>query len=127
MSRYELLPRCAECDVGLSLLRYQSQDINMRHMTGASNKPFDYLSQGLALIVPSEPEWEKLFVDNGCARACDPASKDELAALFCWLADHRDEVAAMGARGRQLIAGQWNYEHQFQPVLKLMEDSATNP
>lgn len=126
MSRYELLPRCAECDVGLSLLRYQSQDINMRHMTGASNKPFDYLSQGLALIVPSEPEWEKLFVDNGCARACDPASKDELAALFCWLADHRDEVAAMGARGRQLIAGQWNYEHQFQPVLKLMEDSATN-
>ena len=119
--RSDLMACARDCDVGLSLLRYQSNDINMRHMTGASNKPFDYMSQGLALIVPSEPEWEKLFVDNGCAKSCDPASREELASLLQWMADHREQVTAMGARGQRLVAEKWNYEMQFQPLLELME------
>lgn len=124
--RSDLMKRAAECDVGLSLLHYQSRDINMRHMTGASNKPFDYLSQGLALIVPSEPEWERLFVSTGCARSCDPASASELAAQLQWMADHRDEVTAMGVRGQELVARQWNYEEQFQPLLQFMEAATSH-
>lgn len=119
--RSDLMARAAECQVGLSLLQYRSQDINMRHMVGASNKPFDYLSQGLALIVPREPEWEAMYVKEGCALACEPESVEELTHLFQWLADHRPEVAAMGERGRELIATRWNYETQFQPVVEMME------
>jgi hypothetical protein len=103
------------------LLQYRSTDINMRHMVGASNKPFDYLSQGLALIVPREPEWEAMYVQEGCALACEPENVEELTQVFQWLADHRTEVTAMGERGRQLIATQWNYECQFQPLVEMME------
>ena len=119
--RSDLMARCAECDVGLSLLNHRSKDINMRHMVGASNKPFDYLSQGLALIVSRESEWEALYVQEGCAVACELESVEELTQVFQWLADHRPEVAAMGERGRQLIAIRWNYECQFQPLVELME------
>jgi len=119
--RSDLMARAAECDVGLSLLNYRSEDINMRHMVGASNKPFDYLSQGLALIVPRAPEWEELFVANGCAVACEPGDAQDLARTFRWLSEHRDEVRRMGETGRQLIEQRWNYETQFAKVLALME------
>ena len=119
--RSDLMARAAECDVGLSLLNYRSEDINMRHMVGASNKPFDYLSQGLALIVPHAPEWEELFVDNGCAVACEPGNTEELAETFRWLSEHRDEVRRMGETGRRLIQQKWNYETQFAKVQALME------
>ena len=127
MSRHELLKRCAECDVGLSLLRIHDGDINMRHMTGASNKPFDYLSQSLAIIVPKDPAWIDLYVASHCALACEAGNAAALAALFTWMDDHRDEVRAMGRTGRQLIAERWNYETQFQPVLQLMESVLTPP
>lgn len=119
--RSDLMARAAECDVGLSLLQFKSSDINMRHMAGASNKPFDYLSQGLALIVPNDAEWETLFVANGCARSCVPDNKAALVEVFRWLAAHRDEVRAMGERGREQVREVWNYESQFAPVLAVLE------
>ena len=91
-------------------------------MTGASNKPFDYLSQGLAIIVPNDPEWRHLYVDKHCAMACEPGNAEALAKLLKWMDDHRDEVRAMGAKGQQFITEHWNYETQFQPVFDLMED-----
>jgi len=115
--RADLIRLGAECDVGLCLLRIHDGDVNMQHMAGASNKAFDYLSQGIALIVPPDPEWERLYVQNGCAKTCpinDPAA---LAEVLTWMADHRDEVIAMGQRGHQLVATQWHYEKQFAPVL----------
>ena len=124
--RSELMARAAECDVGLSLLRIHSNDINMRHMAGASNKPFDYLSQGLALIVPNDPEWERLFVQNGCAISCEPGDKDALVKVYKWLAKNRAEVRAMGIKGRELVRTTWNYESQFSPVAALMEKAALN-
>jgi glycosyltransferase involved in cell wall biosynthesis len=119
--RSELMAKTGECDVGLSLLTLNSDDINMRHMAGASNKPFDYLSQGLALIVPRDAEWERLFVDSGCARACEQGNVEELIQVFRWLADHREEVIAMGLRGRELVLGEWNYERQFSSIIDRME------
>lgn len=121
LQRADLLKSCAECDVGLSMLRIHDGDINMRHMTGASNKPFDYLSQGLALIVPDDPEWRRMYVDYGCAMACEQGSVDALAKLLAWMDDHRDEVRRMGQTGQRLVAQAWNYEAQFQPVRELME------
>ncbi|MBL9145517.1 MAG: glycosyltransferase [Verrucomicrobiaceae bacterium] len=127
MSRFELLPRTAEHDVGMSLLRIHPDDINMQHMPGASNKPFDYLSQGLAIIVPHDPEWEKMYVSQGCAKACEASSTEELSRLLDWMATHRDEVRAMGRRGMELVSTTWNYEAQFQPLFDYLHTSPHQP
>lgn len=120
--RSDLLARCAECDVGLAMLRIHDQDINMQHMTGASNKPFDYLSQGLALVVSPDPEWDSIYVQNGCALSCDLDDVPQMTNLLSWMRDHREEVRAMGEKGKQLVIEKWNYESQFQAVLEQMED-----
>src|SRR5207253_1955802 len=49
--RKDLLRSAAGAHVGLSLMPKESEDINLRYMVGASNKPFDYMACGLPLLV----------------------------------------------------------------------------
>lgn len=114
----EALPALMEgAVVGLALMPISSRDINMRHMTGASNKAFDYLSGGLALLVSDLSDWRSMFVAPGLARACDPASVDSIAAAIRWFIEHPDETNAMGERGRLRMLADWNYDIAFAPVL----------
>jgi glycosyltransferase involved in cell wall biosynthesis len=98
----------------------RSSDRNMEHMTGASNKPFDYMAAGLALLVSDRPDWRAMFVAPGYGRACDPADPDSILKALTWFLDHPTERAAMGALGRAKIAADWNYDTAFAPVLGLL-------
>jgi len=59
-TRADLLAWCRKCDVGLAFMPTKSTDINEQTMAGASNKPFDYLSCGLALLVSDLPDWRRM-------------------------------------------------------------------
>ncbi len=120
MPRYRLMKMCAESDVGLALVPRNDGDVNNLHMTGASNKPFDYLACGLALLVSDLPDWRRLYVDPGYGLACDPDDPKSIAAALRWFLEHPNEMRAMGERGRQRIAADWHYERRFAPVLELM-------
>jgi glycosyltransferase involved in cell wall biosynthesis len=122
-SREELLAWCRKCDVGLAFMPTASDDINMQAMVGASNKPFDYLSCGLALLVSDLPDWRAAYVDTGHGLACDPNDPESIAAALRWFLDHPVEMRAMGESGRRRIAEEWNYESQFAPVLDRMSVS----
>jgi glycosyltransferase involved in cell wall biosynthesis len=107
-------------DLGLALMPVGSLDENMRHMTGASNKVFEYLSAGVCPLVSDLPDWRATFVDAGCALACDPRDPASIASTFAWAASHRDEVSAAARRGYDRLERDWNYETQFAPVLHAM-------
>jgi spore maturation protein CgeB len=115
------LAHCAQATVGLAFMPKRSSDINMVAMTGASNKPFDYMACGLGLIVSDLPEWRTMFVKPGHAVACDPEVPASIARAIAWFVEHPREAAEMRARGRLKIMAEWNYEAQFEPVLGLME------
>lgn len=115
-TREELLSICRNHDVGLALMPRSSRDLNLRNMTGASNKPFDYLACGLALLVSKLPDWEEMFVKPGYALACDPASAESMAQAIAFFAGNPERTRSMGESGRQRILRDWNYECQFQPV-----------
>jgi glycosyltransferase involved in cell wall biosynthesis len=117
-SRAELMRNCAAFDVGLSLLPERGADENEEHMTGASNKPFDYLACGLAVLVSDRPDWRAFYVTEGVARACRPDSVESIADALTWCATHGAEMRAMGERGRQRIAAAWCYDVAFAPVLE---------
>jgi glycosyltransferase involved in cell wall biosynthesis len=109
----------ATCDVGLALAPAHARDVNLRTLTGASVKAFEYLACGLALIVSDVPDWRAMFAEPGMALAvADDAAA--LAAAFRWCEAHRAEVVAMGERGRRAILDRWNYEAQFAPVAAAM-------
>jgi glycosyltransferase involved in cell wall biosynthesis len=118
--REEMMEECRGHDVGLAFMPRGAEDPNLRAMTGASNKPFDYLACGLALIVSELPDWEAMFVRPGYGISCDPASSRSIAAAVHSLYSRPEELRSIGERGRQRIQEDWNYEHQFQPVLDML-------
>jgi glycosyltransferase involved in cell wall biosynthesis len=115
--RTDLLAAAARSHVGLALVPASSDDVNMRHMAGASNKPFDCMAAGLALLVSDSREWREMFVDLGFARACDPEDPDAITAALRWFLDHPAERRGMAAAGRAKIANDWNYETEFAPIM----------
>lgn len=104
-------------DVGFACMPMTTTDVNHRHMVGASNKVFDYLAQGMALLVSDLSDWRAAFVEAGLARPCNPDDPASIGAALSWFASNREEVRAMGERGRQRVLDEWNYERQFAPVL----------
>ncbi len=121
MSRSELLPWRQKCDVGLAIMPKESKDVNYQHMAGASNKAFDYLSCGLAILVSDLPDWRRMYVDTGFGLACDPEDSESIARALRWFLAHPLEMRSMGERGRRKIATEWNYEAKFLPVLERMD------
>jgi glycosyltransferase involved in cell wall biosynthesis len=118
--RSDLLEKAAEADVGLALMPRSSGDRNMQHMVGASNKPFDYMAVGLAMLVSDLPDWQRMYVEQRFAIACDPDDVGSVSAALRWLIDHPDERRAMGSAARARIERDWNYDTEFKPVLELL-------
>lgn len=120
IERAALMEGGTEFDVGLSLLPIDTADHNESSMIGASNKPFDYLACGMALVVPDRPEWEATFVRPGLAISCRAEDANNIAAALTWLAEHPEERRAMARRGLAQVRSAWNYETTFAPVLREM-------
>jgi glycosyltransferase involved in cell wall biosynthesis len=119
-SRHELSAQMDSMHIGWMAYRSDSGNINLTHLAGASNKAFDYLAAGMPLLVGDKRDWIENFVVAGFARTCDPNDPDSIAAALCWFYNHPMETAAMGARGREKIIEDWNYEARFRPTLELM-------
>jgi glycosyltransferase involved in cell wall biosynthesis len=120
--RADLIATVAQAHVGLALIVIpdQGSDLNIRHLTGASNKVFDYMAAGLALLVSDRPDWCDMLVDPGYARPCDPTDPASIAAALTWFIDHPAERRAMGASGRAKIEAEWNYDSAFEPVMSAL-------
>jgi glycosyltransferase involved in cell wall biosynthesis len=119
--RNELLSWCRKCDIGLALMPKESKDLNEQNMTGASNKPFDYLSSGLAIIVSDLPDWRAMYAEAGFGLTCDPSDSETIANALRWFLEHPVEMRSMGEHGRRKIANEWNYEAKFRPIIEQMD------
>jgi len=124
MSHHEIIECSSTWKVGLAFMPLQGGDINMNNMVGASNKPFDYMSCGLALLVSMKPEWEAMYVKPGYGLSCNPFDVDSISDQLRWFLDHPAETREMGERGRQQILSVWNYETQFKPALDFLEETS---
>jgi glycosyltransferase involved in cell wall biosynthesis len=109
--------------VGVALLPSSSDDENLRWMPGASNKVFEYLADGLAVLVSDMPGWREIVVEPGYGLACVAEEPQSIASAIAWWLAHPEEMRAMGERGRARIAADWNYETQFAPVLERLRAS----
>jgi glycosyltransferase involved in cell wall biosynthesis len=119
--RSDLLAEAGRAHIGLSLMPFNSDDVNINHMAGASNKPFDYMAAELALLVSDLPDWTRMFVEAGFGLACNPADVDSISTALNWFVDHSEERRTMAARARSKIEAEWNYDAQFRGVLESLE------
>jgi glycosyltransferase involved in cell wall biosynthesis len=120
--REELLSECSKASAGLALFPKSTSDLNEQTMVGASNKAFEFMASGLALIVCDLPDFRKTFVDSGVGVACDPADAVSIASAVRSLMTNQESLHQMQQRARQKIADEWNYETQFRPVAAMIHD-----
>jgi glycosyltransferase involved in cell wall biosynthesis len=117
-TRRGLLELAASCDVGLALMPSVTSDANEKTMVGASNKPFDYLACGLALLVSDVPAWRDMYVTPGFALASVPESASSIASTLQWFLEHPGERCRMGEAGRARVLTEWYYEREFLPIVR---------
>ena len=122
LGRANLFRAASAAHVGLCVMPRSTENINLRHMVGASNKVFDYMACGLPLLVTDLPEWVGAFVEPGYARACNPDDPDSIEATLRWYLDHSEERRKMGRKCREKIEQAWNYETVFADVLAKIEN-----
>jgi len=122
LRRADLFRAASAAHVGLCVMPKSTDNINLSHMVGASNKAFDYMACGLPLLVTDLPEWVTAFVEPGYARACNPDDPDSIEAALRWYLDHPEERREMGRRCRKKIEQTWNYETVFAEVLEKIEN-----
>ena len=122
LGRADLFRAASAAHVGLCVMPRSTENINLRHMVGASNKAFDYMACGLPLLVTDLPEWVGAFVEPGYARACNPDDPDSIEAALRWYLDHSEERREMGRKCREKIEQAWNYESVFADVLAKIEN-----
>lgn len=125
-TRAELLDLAGSCDVGLALMPTATGEVNEQTMVGASNKPFDYLARGLAVVVTEERAWRDAYVTPGFGVACVPEDAGSIAASLRWLLEHPRERREMGEAGRRRVRDEWHYERQFASVLQLVTGQAAS-
>jgi glycosyltransferase involved in cell wall biosynthesis len=120
--RDALLGACRRAHVGIALMSLVGNDFNERTMTQASNKPFDYMACAATILVSDLPDWRTLFVESDYALFCDPVDPTSIAMALRWFGEHKKQTREMGERGRRRIQQEWNYETQFEPVLRILTE-----
>ncbi|MBM4317907.1 MAG: glycosyltransferase family 4 protein [Deltaproteobacteria bacterium] len=91
-------------------------------MVGASNKPFDYLACGLPILTNDSKDWVEFFEKKGLGKSCNPESVESIAQAIRELLADTDQFCNMRKRGLEKISTEWNYEAQFAPIQKLLEN-----
>jgi len=113
VQRSDLFTTAQIGDLGLALMPPESDDVNMAHMAGASNKAFEYMACGLMPLVSHLPEWIDMFVTPNFAVAADPRSVDSLYDTISSVILNVDTHRAGNQMRRAKILDDWNYDRVF--------------
>ncbi len=97
----ELLPRM---DVGMMILK----NVPAFYYGTSPNKFFDYIAAGMP-VLNNYPGWlADMIGEHQCGKAIPPDDPEAFADAVQWFFDHREELKAMGLRGRKLAEAQFD-------------------
>ena len=118
--RVTLLNRLRGHHLGIATISSLAADRNLHTLAGASNKAFEYLATGIPLLISRDPAWQAMYEEPGYAVACNPEDAESIAAAVRPLCASPERARKMGESGRQRVLAEWNYEAQFDPVLRML-------
>lgn len=82
-------------------------------------KLFEYMAAGIPVIAADFPRFREIVEGNGCGICVPSQDVAAVASAIEWIFDHPEEAEEMGRRGRQVILGTLNWEHEEHELLGL--------
>lgn len=106
--------------VGMSLLEPHNR--NWEFAAGASNKRFEYAALGIPQVTNSGAGIYETFAIPGIASVVDVGSVEAIGKAVERLLLNPSLSAHMGERARSLHLREYNYEHQFAPIVARIQE-----
>jgi glycosyltransferase involved in cell wall biosynthesis len=76
------------------------------------------MEAGLPVIASNFPLWRQIIEKYDCGILVDPLNPLEISDAMRWILDHPEEAIKMGARGREAVLREFNWDAES---LKLTE------
>lgn len=92
-----LLEYTSSADIGIQLLK----NINLNHYTTISNKVFEYIMSGIALIASDFPEIAKIVAEYQVGFCVDPKDKDKIREIIIKLINEPELLARLKLNSRK--------------------------
>ena len=90
-----------------------------RYKTNYPVKLFEYMAAGLPVIASAEGESASFVREADCGVLVDPRVPQQIADAIVRLTQDKEEAAAMGRRGRNLILDKYNWETEEKKLIEL--------
>jgi hypothetical protein len=92
-----------------------------KYLESYPTKLFEYMSAGVPVIVSDFPGWRRFVEEASCGLLVDPMDPHAIREAIHYLLAHPKEAEAMGQRGQQAIAKQYNWAHEARQLLAFYE------
>lgn len=113
-----ILSLTADADVGLNL--YDSPNFNHCTLATSSNKTFEYMSVGLPFLLSKCPSTETFFPGKKYICLVNPRDAAAVASAVNYWLTHEEERLEAGRWAREDHLNIFNYEAQFEPVIRFI-------
>jgi len=87
------------------------------HLESLPLKLFEYMAAGIPVIASDFPLWRSIVDGFRCGLVVNPLDPQAIANAIDYLITHPTEAQEMGARGRNAVIHQFNWESEFRKVL----------
>lgn len=87
------------------------------HLGALPNKPFEYMTCSLPIIMSNFPYWQEIFRD--CVLFVDPYDSKDIAEKVLYLLDNPNEAKKLGKKGRKLIEEKYSWETESKKLLEM--------
>lgn len=97
------------------------------HLHAQPNKLFEYMAAGIPVIASDFPLWREIVEGAECGIMVRPEDPQAIADAMRWIAQHRTEAQAMGARGREAVLKRYNWEAASAKLVGLYQALLSTP
>jgi len=128
-SRFAILPAVSYPEVSqytaganLGHALYEPIHINNRHITTASNKILEYIAAGIPLLLSNSSGSDNLLSRYQVGLTADVDSPESIAEAVNTILGDDALARQMGERSRQAFENEYNYAHQYAPVIARLRE-----
>jgi len=118
-----ILDLARAADIGVSLFDQAPGHINLTHRGLASNKIFEYLACGCAVVCTSNREADALMQAWNCGTTLGQHQAQDIADAIRSLASNREGLSAMQKRAQEAHQSEFFFEKRFDAVREWLDSS----